>query len=227
MSARGADNGGPPPARTFNLRTIGPEPDRAKPLEEEDLLDLIPQFVATTDDLNLVEFDNITKALPWALDQARTGGAELVLDYTFRFVLHRRMFEDVWKWAGTQRRRVANIGVEPSQIAMQTKQTLDDATWWHHNNVFDVDERAARIHRRLVAVHPFPNGNGRCTRLSAVATSRPFTQLTATTMDHSLPSLRHEQQACSTSAPSILFAGLCTGPSSRRRQQTQLSTHGS
>jgi Fic-DOC domain mobile mystery protein B len=167
MSARGADNGGPPPARTFNLRTIGPEPDRAKPLEEEDLLDLIPQFVATTDDLNLVEFDNITKALPWALDQARTGGAELVLDYTFRFVLHRRMFEDVWKWAGTQRRRVANIGVEPSQIAMQTKQTLDDATWWHHNNVFDVDERAARIHRRLVAVHPFPNGNGRCTRLVA------------------------------------------------------------
>jgi Fic-DOC domain mobile mystery protein B len=60
-----------------------------------------------------------------------------------------------------------NIGVDPSQIAMHTKQTLDDAIWWHNNDVFDADERAVRIHRRLVAVHPFPNGNGRCTRLLA------------------------------------------------------------
>jgi len=81
--------------------------------------------------------------------------------------LHRRMFEDVWRWAGTQRRRETNIGVEPAQIPTQTKQALDDASYWHTNDVFDIDERAARIHRRLVAVHPFPNGNGRCTRLVA------------------------------------------------------------
>ncbi|MBK5223223.1 MAG: hypothetical protein JJE52_10170, partial [Acidimicrobiia bacterium] len=102
--------------RTFNLRTIGPEPYGATPLEEGDLIDLIPEFVATRGDLNIVEFDNIAKTMPWALAQARRGGPTLVLDYTFLFLLHRRMFEDVWKWAGAQRHRVTNIGVEPSQI---------------------------------------------------------------------------------------------------------------
>ncbi|MEZ5205394.1 MAG: hypothetical protein R2690_00095 [Acidimicrobiales bacterium] len=62
-----------PPPRGFNLRTIGPEPKGATPLEEEDLVDLIPAFVATRGDLNIVEFDNIIKAMPWALDQARRG----------------------------------------------------------------------------------------------------------------------------------------------------------
>lgn len=156
-----------PAPRTFNLDAIGPEPDGTTPIDEDDLADLIPAFVATRGDLNVVEFDNITKAMPWALDQARKGGPKVVLDYAFLFTLHRRMFEDVWKWAGTHRHRVTNIGVEPSQIPMQTKQTLDDAMFWHDNDVYDIDERAVRIHRRLVAVHPFPNGNGRCTRLLA------------------------------------------------------------
>jgi Fic-DOC domain mobile mystery protein B len=156
-----------PAPRTFNLRTIGPEPEGATPLEEEDLAGLIPEFVATRGDLNVVEFDNIAKALPWATDQARTGGPERVLDYSFLFALHRRMFEDVWRWAGTQRRRDTNIGVDPSQITMLTKQAIDDAIWWHDNDAFDADERAVRIHHRLVHVHPFPNGNGRCTRLLA------------------------------------------------------------
>jgi Fic family protein len=33
--------------------------------------------------------------------------------------------------------------------------------------VFDPDELAARIHCRLVSIHPFQNGNGRCTRMMA------------------------------------------------------------
>lgn len=146
---------------------VSPEPNAATPLEEEDFVDLIPAFVTTRGDLNVVEFENIAKAMPWALDQARRGGPGLILSYAFVFALHKRMFEDVWLWAGTQRRRGTNIDIDPSQITTQTKQTIDDATWWHENNKFEVDERAARIHRCLVAVHPFPNGNGRCTRLVA------------------------------------------------------------
>jgi Fic-DOC domain mobile mystery protein B len=166
------------PASRFNFHPIGPEPDGATPLDDEDLADLIPAFVATRGDLNVVEFDNIAKAMPWALDLARRRGAEGVLDYSFLFRLHRRMFEDVWRWAGTQRRRGTNIGVDPAQIAERTKQALDDATWWHTNDTFTVDERAVRIHHRLVTVHPFPNGNGRCTRLVAdlylTATGHPI-----------------------------------------------------
>jgi Fic-DOC domain mobile mystery protein B len=81
--------------------------------------------------------------------------------------LHREMFGDVWKWAGTQRRRLANLGVMPEQIAMEVQNSLDDMKFWHANETFSIDERALRLHNRLVGVHPFPNGNGRCTRLIA------------------------------------------------------------
>ena len=155
------------PRSAFNLRAIGPEPSGATPLEPEDLEGLIPDFVATRADLNVVEFENITKALPWALQQSRTLGSEGVLAYGFMMELHRRMFGDVWTWAGMPRRRETNIGVAPQLVPSQSMQTLDDAKYWHTEKVFEPDELAARIHCRLVSVHPFVNGNGRCTRLMA------------------------------------------------------------
>ena len=155
------------PASSFNAQTIGPEPSGATPLEEEDLEGLLPDFVATRADLNQVEFENITKALPWARRQARVLGTEGILDFRFMLMLHRHMFGDVWTWAGTLRRRVTNIGVEPFLIATQSRLLLDDATFWHAQGIFGADELAARIHCRLVSIHPFANGNGRCTRMMA------------------------------------------------------------
>lgn len=155
------------PLLRFNVQTIGPEPAGATPIDEDDLEGLIPDFVATRADLNQAEFENITKALAWAQQQARSLGAEGILDYGFMLTLHRRMFGDVWAWAGTLRRRVTNIGVEPGQIASQSRLLLDDATFWHAEGVFGSDELAARIHCRLVSIHPFRNGNGRCTRMMA------------------------------------------------------------
>ncbi|HTA12247.1 MAG TPA: mobile mystery protein B [Solirubrobacteraceae bacterium] len=164
MSAGSPDE---PPLQAFNARSIGPEPSGATPLEPEDLEGLIPDFVAIRADLNQVEFENIAKALPWAQRQARTLGPDRILEYGFVLTLHRRMFGDVWKWAGRQRQRVTNIGVEPFLIATQSRLLLDDARLWHTQSIFDPDALAARIHCRLVSVHPFPNGNGRCTRLMA------------------------------------------------------------
>jgi len=157
---------GQPRAR-FNAHTIGPEPSGATPIEDEDLEGLIPDFVATRADLNQVEFENITKALPWAQRQARSLGVAGILEYGFMLTLHRRMFGDVWTWAGTLRRRVTNIGVEPFLVADQSRLLLDDAMYWHTQQAFEPDELAARIHCRLVSVHPFRNGNGRCTRMMA------------------------------------------------------------
>jgi Fic-DOC domain mobile mystery protein B len=156
-----------PPSSQFNIATIGPEPSGATPIEPEDLEGLIPDFVATRADLNLVEFENIAKAIPWAHQEAQRRGPGGVLDYWFMMSLHRRMFEDVWKWAGTSRQRVTNIGVDPSQIITQARLLFDDAAYWHENGVYDIDELAVRIHARLVSVHPFANGNGRCTRMMA------------------------------------------------------------
>lgn len=155
------------PVPSFNVRTIGPEPDDATPIEAEDLEGLIPDFVATRADLNQVEFENIARSLPWARRQARALGPDGILDYGFMLALHRRMFGDVWAWAGTLRRRVTNIGVEPHMIATQSQLLLEDARFWHSQSVFAADDLAARIHCRLVSVHPFRNGNGRCTRLMA------------------------------------------------------------
>ena len=147
------------------MRNIGPEPSGATPIEGEDLEGLIPDFVATRADLNQVEFENITAALPWA--RASTfAGPEGILDYGFMLTLHRRMFGDVWSWAGTLRQRVTNIGVEPHLIPEQSKQLLDDAKFWH------AELSSATTSWRpgstaAWSVHPFPNGNGRCTRMMA------------------------------------------------------------
>lgn len=149
------------------LGVIGPEPEGATPIDAEDLEGLIPDFVATSADLNQVEYENIAASLPWATRQIRLGGPSRLLDYAFVFDLHRHMFGDVWTWAGSQRRRETNIGVAPHQIPTALRQALDDARYWHEHSVYDVDHRAARIHHRLVVVHPFPNGNGRCARLIA------------------------------------------------------------
>ena len=155
------------PNGRFSIGTIGPEPSGATPLEDEDLQGLILDFVSTRAELDRVEFENISIALPWAIRRSRSLGPAGVLDYGFFVELHQRMFGEVWRWAGTIRRRLSNIGVDPSLIVNDSRNAIDDARFWHDNNVFAIDERAARIHARLVSVHPFPNGNGRCTRLFA------------------------------------------------------------
>jgi Fic-DOC domain mobile mystery protein B len=43
----------------------------------------------------------------------------------------------------------------------------DFARYWVEHETYPPDEIAVRLHHRLVAIHPFPNGNGRTTRLLA------------------------------------------------------------
>ena len=146
---------------------FGPDPIGATPLSDEDLAGAIPLEMTTRRDRNRYERQNIAKALPWALRYARLEGPLGVLDLTFLFQLHRRMFGEVWTWAGKQRQRETNVGVDATQISTQARQALDDARYWHENAIFETDELSVRIHFRLVHVHPFANGNGRCTRLVA------------------------------------------------------------
>jgi Fic family protein len=46
---------------------------------------------------------------------------------------------------------------------------LDDARFWADNKSYPPLEAAARFHHRLVAIHPFPNDNGRFARIMADA----------------------------------------------------------
>jgi Fic-DOC domain mobile mystery protein B len=50
---------------------------------------------------------------------------------------------------------------------MAVRELLEDAKTWVQHNTYSADEIAVRFHHRLVMIHPFPNGNGRHSRLMA------------------------------------------------------------
>ena len=146
------------------------EPAGATPLDPDDAKGLIPTWVATRGDLNSAEQENIAKAIAWTSSR---GGphtlASLLTDETVRN-LHRRMFRDVWKWAGVYRRHDTNMGAPWPYVPTQVRELLADVlaqTADPENLPWPADELAVRFHHRLVAIHPFPNGNGRHARLAA------------------------------------------------------------
>lgn len=143
-------------------------PPGATPLGQDDLDGLIPTWVATRGDLDVVEQENIEAATRWAFGRRRVVSNVpqlLTVDFTNR--VHREMFGDVWRWAGRFRQRDSNIGVDPYLIPQNLRDALDDAIYWHENETFDATEIAVRLHHRIVAVHPYPNGNGRHSRFMA------------------------------------------------------------
>jgi Fic-DOC domain mobile mystery protein B len=79
------------------------------------------------------------------------------------------MLRRVWKWAGKYRRTERNIGIPAHQIEVAFHQLIDDVRYWVEHKTYAPDEIALRFHHRLVAIHPFPNGNGRHARLAADA----------------------------------------------------------
>ena len=147
-------------------RTLdGADPPGATPLTDDDLVGLIPTDVATRADLDQVEADNIAGARTWAATTSWTPDRLLRAD-TLRG-LHRRMFGEVWRWAGQWRRRKTSIGVAPEAVAVALQILLDDVKAWIEYGTYDADDIALRFHHRLVLVHPFLNGNGRHARLCA------------------------------------------------------------
>jgi Fic-DOC domain mobile mystery protein B len=75
------------------------------------------------------------------------------------------MFGKTWRWAGKYRTSARNIGVDAYRIGVDVAQALDDARFWVAKASFPPDEIAIRFSHRLVGIHPFPNGNGRFSRL--------------------------------------------------------------
>ena len=143
-----------------------PEPEGATPFVPDDIQGLRLSYISTRAQLDAAEFDNIAAAGAWARRRAKQGPVE-VLSVGFLVELHRRMFGQVWDWAGTWRSRATNFGVDGPQIPQDVANALADALYWHEHNTFGGDEIAARIHHRIAQIHPFPNGNGRVARYIA------------------------------------------------------------
>ncbi|MFA5990235.1 MAG: mobile mystery protein B [Sphingomonas sp.] len=137
------------------------EDDEANtPLDAEEREQLIPSYITLRRELNEAEQVNIAGAAKWLSTRKRD-----VLDEVFLRELHKRMFGKVWRWAGDYRRTPRNIGVDAYRIRTDVAQAVDDAKFWIANATYFPDEIAVRFSHRLVAIHPFPNGNGRFSRM--------------------------------------------------------------
>ncbi len=143
-------------------------PDGATPLDPEETEGLLPSHVATQAQLNEWEHRNITLALGLAFPR-RTRTVVDTLTCAFAEQLHRRMFDQTWRWAGRYRTTGKNIGVPAERVRIALQECLLNTVSWHDAEMFPADERAARFHHQLVLIHPWPNGNGRWARLLADA----------------------------------------------------------
>lgn len=139
--------------------------DGQTPLDELEKEGLRIQSIATHAELNEFEQQNIEHAVQWIM--GRSIKADTLFSESFIRLLHKRMFAEVWTWAGEFRRSNKNIGIDKWQIPHALKYLLDDARFWHENNVYSPDELALRFKHRLVSIHCFANGNGRHSRLVA------------------------------------------------------------
>ncbi|OLB35800.1 MAG: hypothetical protein AUH11_13340 [Acidobacteria bacterium 13_2_20CM_57_17] len=136
------------------------------PIHPDDAAKLIPNL-ATKKELDEWERQNILEAQRWAFS-SRVMKSRNPLDESYLRELHRRMFDETWKWAGKYRTRDVSLGCPFHEINERIGMLLGDAQYWIEHKPFTLDEIAVRFHHRLVGqIHAFPNGNGRHARMLA------------------------------------------------------------
>lgn len=133
----------------------------ATPYNLDDAFFLIPKHITTQKELNEWEQNNIRIAEIWLFTRKRKG----IISADFIKLLHKKMFDRTWTWAGQFRHHLTNIGVVPYLIPIELRKLCDDVFFWIANKSFPTDEIAARFHHKLVFIHLFPNGNGRHARI--------------------------------------------------------------
>jgi fido (protein-threonine AMPylation protein) len=142
----------------------------------DDVSGLMVKGIALRSELNVVEAANILKATEKYLIGPVTERLA-PFDFTWVCRLHKEMFGDVWKWAGTFRTDQTNISIPPHLIETQVYDLVACLPFWK-DQPWPV--QAAHLHHRAVAIHPFPNGNGRWSRMLANIWFRrnkqPFTE---------------------------------------------------
>ncbi len=135
------------------------------PLNEEERDGLLILSLATKHELDEFEQQNIEAAMLWTL--MRNFKRETIFSEPFVKEVHKKMYGNVWEWAGDFRKSNKNLGVDWWKVGIELKHLLDDVTYWVAHTTFSPDEIAIRFKHRIVSIHCFPNGNGRHSRLMA------------------------------------------------------------
>jgi len=129
----------------------------------DDISGLRDRSIKDQASLNAAEAENIRKAvLKYLVKQPTRRSARFDLAWLKK--LHTEMFGDVWDWAGAFRQAESNIGSRPYQIEMDLQALLDDLAFWSEPGM-PLLEQSVRLHHGAVRIHPFPNGNGRWSRM--------------------------------------------------------------
>jgi len=139
--------------------------DGQTPLSEEEKEGILSKTISTHGDLDELEQANIESALLWV--KGKKFNKEEVLSEDFIKKLHKKMFGDVWRWAGDFRRSEKNIGISWTSIGVELRKLLDNTLFLIENEVLPSDEIAIDFKHKLVNIHCFPNGNGRHSRMMA------------------------------------------------------------
>ena len=135
------------------------------PIDEEEKDGLKIKTISTRGELNEFEQSNIEQAVEWSMRRSYTYNQILTVDFIKE--VHKKMFSEVWDWAGNFRQTNKNIGVDKHHIQSQLLSLLNDCKFLIKDEIYTEDEIAIRFKYRLVKIHPFPNGNGRHSRLCA------------------------------------------------------------
>ncbi len=139
--------------------------DGQTPLDEEEKEGLLITGISTRAELDEFEQSNIENAIRWTL--SKKFSKEEILTEAFVKRVHKKMYGDVWSWAGQFRKRNKNLGSDWQQIATQLRMLLHDCAYWIEHSSYLPDEIALRFKHRIVQIHCFSNGNGRHSRLMA------------------------------------------------------------
>lgn len=139
--------------------------DGRTPLPEEFKKDLMPKYkhIQLGGELDEAEEENITEGLVWLDDQKSDPK-----DWLFWQRLHKKLFKNVWKWAGKFRTHLLmnEDFNHPGYINENVKKLEGDLKYWlSSKEKMDPKEAMARFHEGLLTIHPFTNGNGRTSRI--------------------------------------------------------------
>ena len=135
----------------------------ATPLDPDEMAGLKLKHITTRGELDELEQANIVQGMLWIKKHNRQN----ILSIDFICKLHKALFGQVWAWAGSFRKTEKNIGIDPLHITVNLRNLVDDAGAWIEFKSFPSYEAILRLHHQLVKIHPFPNGNGRFSRIYA------------------------------------------------------------
>src|SRR5690606_13891004 len=102
--------------------------DGQTPIDEEEKEGLLIKTIATKAELDEFEQLNIEEALQWVL--SKKFKPKQIFTEKFICDLHKRMYGNIWDWAGKFRKTNKNIGIDKHQIPMHLKVLCDDVLFW-------------------------------------------------------------------------------------------------